>query len=103
MGRSSVIAGLDDHPEDLGPSTPGRATRLARASLGALAIPDPATVISYPEGTAMAFLEDYDRIPEDRPQERVALVSRLIRTADWRPFFKELRESRPIFRTPAFT
>lgn len=49
-----------------------------------------------------SYLEQYDRIPADRPQEKVGLVSRWIRT-DWRPFFQELREARPIFRTPAFT
>jgi cytochrome P450 len=50
----------------------------------------------------MAYLDDYDRIPADHPQERVALMGRLIRT-DPHGLFSELRASRPIFRTPGFT
>ena len=50
----------------------------------------------------MRYLEQYDRIPANRPQEKVAIVTRWIRE-EWRPFFKELREYRPIFQTPAFT
>jgi len=49
----------------------------------------------------MSYLEQYDSIPSDRPQEKVKLVSRWIRT-DWQLFFKELRENRPIFITPNF-
>lgn len=50
----------------------------------------------------MSYLEKYDSIPMERAAEKVQLVRRWIRT-DWRPFFKELRENRPIFETPAFT
>lgn len=50
----------------------------------------------------MSYLEKYDSIPMERVAEKAQLVSRWIRT-DWRPFFKELRENRPIFETPAFT
>ncbi|HEX2149984.1 MAG TPA: cytochrome P450, partial [Actinomycetota bacterium] len=49
-------------------------------------------------GTA-SYLEQYDAAD---PQTKVALVSKWIRT-DWRPFFKELRENRPILKTPGFT
>jgi cytochrome P450 len=48
----------------------------------------------------MSYLAQYDAAEDD--QAKVALVSRWIRT-DWRPFFRELREQRPIFQTPAFT
>jgi cytochrome P450 len=48
----------------------------------------------------MSYLKEYDCLEDD--QAKVALVSRWLRT-DWRPFFTELREHRPIFRTPAFT
>lgn len=48
----------------------------------------------------MSYLEQYDRIPQDRPEEKAKLVNHWIRTADWRPFFKELRENRPIFPIP---
>jgi cytochrome P450 len=50
----------------------------------------------------MSYLEQYDRIPPDRPKDRVALVNGWIRT-DGRALFAELRERRPIFRTPAYT
>jgi len=50
----------------------------------------------------MSYLEQYDAIPDDRPRDRVGLVSRWLRS-DWRPFFQELREHRPILVTPAFT
>jgi cytochrome P450 len=50
----------------------------------------------------MSYLEQYDSISADRPDEKVGLVNRWIRT-DWQPFFKELRENRPIFITPKFT
>jgi cytochrome P450 len=49
----------------------------------------------------MSYLEQYDSIPMDRAAEKIQLVNRWIRT-DWRPFFKELRENRPIFITPKF-
>lgn len=48
----------------------------------------------------MTYLEQYDALGDE--QAKVALVSRWIRT-DWRPFFKELREQRPVFVTPRFT
>src|SRR5712691_7508502 len=50
----------------------------------------------------MSYLEQYDGLPDEQAAQKVGLVSRWIRT-DWQPFFKELRESRPIFKTPAFT
>lgn len=50
----------------------------------------------------MSFLEQYDSISIDHAAEKVKLASGWIRT-DWREFFKELREKRPIFKTPAFT
>ena len=50
----------------------------------------------------MSYLEEYDSIPMERAAEKVQLASRWIRT-DWQEFFKELREKRPIFKTPAFT
>jgi cytochrome P450 len=48
----------------------------------------------------MSYLEQYDNIPQDQPEEKAKLVNQWIRTADWRPFFKELRENRPIFPIP---
>ncbi|MFJ2034341.1 cytochrome P450 [Streptosporangium sp. NPDC087985] len=48
----------------------------------------------------MAYLEQYDALADDR--EKVALVRGWIRT-DAIPFFRELREHRPIFVTPGFT
>ncbi len=50
----------------------------------------------------MTYLEQYDAL-DGQPQAQVGLVSRWLRTADWRPFFAELRADRPILRTPAFT
>lgn len=50
----------------------------------------------------MSYLERYDRLGDDQAEAKAALVARWIRT-EWRPFFRELRERRPIFRTPAFT
>ena len=49
----------------------------------------------------MGYLEQYDSAPDD--QTRVGLVQKWIRSADWRPFFAELRERRPVLVTPAFT
>jgi cytochrome P450 len=59
-------------------------------------------MISYAWSLTMGYLDQYDAIPADRPGDKVALVSRWIRT-DWKPFFRELREKRPILKTPAFT
>ncbi|HZI16973.1 MAG TPA: cytochrome P450 [Pyrinomonadaceae bacterium] len=50
----------------------------------------------------MSYLEQYDSVPADQPQQKVSLASRWLRE-EWQPFFKELREHRPIFPTPAFT
>jgi len=50
----------------------------------------------------MSYLKQYDDLPDEQIAQKVGLVSRWIRT-DWQPFFKELRENRPIFKTPAFT
>ena len=47
----------------------------------------------------MSYLEQYDNAPIE---QKVQLATRWIRT-DWQPFFKELRENRPIFETPKFT
>lgn len=49
----------------------------------------------------MSYLEQYDAQSDD-PAAQVKLVSGWIRT-DWQPFFRELRECRPIFQTPGFT
>lgn len=52
------------------------------------------------EGTeAAGYLEQYDTADD---QTKTALVSRWIRT-DPKPFFKELREHRPILQAPTFT
>jgi cytochrome P450 len=50
----------------------------------------------------MSYLQDYDRIPQDQPQQRVAFIAGLIQT-DPHGLFGELRASRPIFQTPGFT
>lgn len=47
----------------------------------------------------MSYLKQYDNASIDK---KVEIITRWIRT-DWRPFFKELRENRPIFVTPKFT
>ncbi|MBL1198907.1 MAG: cytochrome P450 [Nostoc sp. ZfuVER08] len=49
----------------------------------------------------MSYLEKYDSIPVDNVVDRVNLVNKGVWT-DWRGFFKELRENRPIFITPKF-
>lgn len=49
--------------------------------------------------STMGFLEQYDAADY---KTKVGLALKWVRT-DWRPFFKELRESRPILRTPNFT
>lgn len=49
----------------------------------------------------MAYLQQIDQIPADRANEQLALVTRWIRT-DWRGFFAELRERRPIFQVGRF-
>lgn len=50
---------------------------------------------------AVSYLDQYDALGGDL-KAKVGLASRWIRT-DWRPFFKELREKRPIFKAPTFT
>lgn len=50
----------------------------------------------------MTYLEEYDALGEDEAEAKTALVNRALRT-DWRNFFGELREQRPVFPTPAFT
>jgi len=50
----------------------------------------------------MSYLQQYDSIPAADARSRVGLVNGWIRT-DTRAFFAELRERRPIFRTPAYT
>lgn len=50
----------------------------------------------------MTYLEQYDSVPNDRPQDKVALITRWI-AAEWRPFYEELRENRPILATPGPT
>ena len=50
----------------------------------------------------MSLLAQYDAVPPADVKMRLKLVSHWIRSAP-RPFFAELRERRPIFRTPAFT
>jgi cytochrome P450 len=49
----------------------------------------------------VSFLAQYDAIPPANAAERLKLVFGWIRT-DTRAFFAELRERRPIFRTPRF-
>lgn len=49
----------------------------------------------------VSYLQQYDALGDDT-KAKTALAGRLIRT-DWRGFFKELREERPIFKTPCFT
>lgn len=46
------------------------------------------------------YLEQYDALTDDTAKTQ--LVSRWIRT-DWRPFFRELREQRPVLAAPGFT
>ncbi|HEX2054188.1 MAG TPA: cytochrome P450 [Actinomycetota bacterium] len=46
-----------------------------------------------------SYLEQYDAADD---KTKVGMVSKWIRT-DWRPFFKELREHRPILKAPTFT
>ncbi|HEU4869184.1 MAG TPA: cytochrome P450 [Actinomycetota bacterium] len=46
-----------------------------------------------------SYLEQYDAADD---KTKVGLALKWIRT-DWRPFFKELRENRPILKTPNFT
>lgn len=50
----------------------------------------------------MSYLQQFDQISPDRPQERLALINRWIRT-EWRPFFAELRERRPVLSAPGIT
>ncbi|PFZ68072.1 cytochrome [Bacillus toyonensis] len=50
----------------------------------------------------MNFLAEYDQIPSSAPADKVVIVYKWLRT-DWRTMYAELRESRPIFATPAFT
>jgi cytochrome P450 len=51
--------------------------------------------------TAKTYLQQYDAIPEG-DEDRNKIVGGWIRS-EWRAFFKELRESRPIFTVPGFT
>lgn len=51
------------------------------------------------EPVATGYLEQYDAADD---KTKVGLALKWIRT-DWRPFFKELRENRPILKTPNFT
>ncbi len=51
--------------------------------------------------TTTTYLQQYDALGNDA-NAKVALAGGLIQT-DWRGFFKELREQRPIFQTPGFT
>lgn len=52
-----------------------------------------------PDTQTAGYLDQYDAADD---KTKVGLVSKWIRT-DWRPFFKELRENRPILRAPTFT
>ncbi|ASC72620.1 Pulcherriminic acid synthase [Halomicronema hongdechloris C2206] len=61
-----------------------------------------ANIPFYEVPIIMSYLEQYDNIPMDRLAEKLQLVNQWIRT-EWRPFFQELRENRPIFVTPKFT
>lgn len=51
------------------------------------------------EAATTGYLEQYDAADD---KTRVGLALKWIRT-DWRPFFKELREHRPILKTSNFT
>lgn len=50
--------------------------------------------------TTTSYLEQYDAL--DDPKAKAGFAAKLIRT-DWRGFFQELREQRPILPTPGFT
>jgi cytochrome P450 len=50
----------------------------------------------------MSFLSDYDAIPPSNPQAQVGLVFQWLKS-NWRGMFQELRATRPVFATPAFT
>jgi cytochrome P450 len=51
--------------------------------------------------TTTSYLEQYDALGDDA-KAKAGFAVKLIRT-DWRGFFNELREKRPIFPTPGFT
>jgi cytochrome P450 len=55
--------------------------------------------MSTTETTTASYLAQYDAADD---KTKVGLVGKWIRT-DWRPFFKELRENRPILKAPTFT
>ena len=50
----------------------------------------------------MSFLGEYDGIAATDPQGQVAVAFRWLRS-NWREMYQELRQNRPIFKTPAFT
>jgi cytochrome P450 len=54
------------------------------------------------QATAGSHLERYDAAMARDPISAFALVREWMRT-DWRAFFAELRDQRPVFVTPAFT
>lgn len=50
----------------------------------------------------MSYLFEYDRIPPHDAAAQVGLVTKWLRT-EWRAFFSELRERRPVFQIPGIT
>ncbi|MEO3857383.1 cytochrome P450 [Acrocarpospora sp. B8E8] len=50
----------------------------------------------------MSYLDRYERLLAKDPAQAVQAVAHWI-GAEWRPFFAELREARPVLATPAFT
>ncbi len=52
--------------------------------------------------SSRSFLEGYDRIPHDKPEERTAFFIAALR-ADWQSLYAELRRDRPVLEVPLFT
>jgi hypothetical protein len=50
----------------------------------------------------VTYLNQYDQISADQVSERLKLVNKWIRM-EWRPFFAEVRQNRPIFPIPGIT
>ena len=48
------------------------------------------------------FLDVYDEIPPDNPRAQIQHVIGWLRS-DWRQMYAELRDRRPVFKTPLFT
>jgi len=50
----------------------------------------------------MEFLDEYDSVPKDRPDEQVKTIFRWLRL-NWRGMYADLRKNRPVFPGPTFT